>query len=191
MSIPPSSIDLPMPRWIYVPGESDQAEADQDALWQAKALVPSRFCDYVPARHPALRYGIALNDSGYFWESQAVLEAVWAAAPPGRTRADAAASLHSRRQSQSQAPGWEASCGRAAVRRSLERARSAGRAKGDHCRRRVRRGIPDRGAGQAAEGETGARDAVEGRLDPHCSDGPNMNKNAGFVSCGDWTEDLI
>src|SRR4051794_41948167 len=83
MSIPPSSIDLPMPRWIYVPGESDQAEADQDALWQAKALVPSRFCDYVPARHPAMRYGIALNDSGYLWESQAVLEAVGAAAPPG------------------------------------------------------------------------------------------------------------
>jgi Domain of unknown function (DUF309) len=37
----------------------------------------------VPARHPALRYGIALNDAGYFWESQEVLEAVWAAAPQG------------------------------------------------------------------------------------------------------------
>ena len=36
-----------------------------------------------PARHPALRYGIALNDAGYFWEAQEVLEAVWAAAPQG------------------------------------------------------------------------------------------------------------
>src|SRR6202035_4767235 len=41
------------------------------------------FRGFVPARHPALRYGIALNDSGYFWESQEVLEAVWAAAPQG------------------------------------------------------------------------------------------------------------
>jgi hypothetical protein len=82
MSIPPSTAaNLPLPRWAYVPGETD--EADQDTLWQAKALVPSRFRDFVPARHPALRYGIALNDSGYFWESQEVLEAVWAAAPQG------------------------------------------------------------------------------------------------------------
>jgi hypothetical protein len=82
MSVPPSTtINLPLPRWAYVPGQTD--EADQDTLWQAKALVPSRFRDFVPARHPALRYGIALNDSGYFWESQEVLEAVWAAAPQG------------------------------------------------------------------------------------------------------------
>ena len=44
---------------------------------------PRRFRGYVPARHPALRYGLALNDRGYFWESQEVLEAVWAAAPQG------------------------------------------------------------------------------------------------------------
>ena len=31
--------------------------ADHDTLWKAKSLVPSRFRDYVPARHPALRYG--------------------------------------------------------------------------------------------------------------------------------------
>jgi Domain of unknown function (DUF309) len=82
MSIPPAT-NLPLPRWAYVPGESVEAEADHDTLWQAKALVPSRFRDFVPARHPALRYGIALKDSGYFWESQEVLEAVWAAAPQG------------------------------------------------------------------------------------------------------------
>ena len=84
MSIPPAAgASLPLPQWAYVPGESTDAEADHDTLWQAKALVPSRFRDYVPARHPALRYGIALNDAGYFWESQEVLEAVWAAAPQG------------------------------------------------------------------------------------------------------------
>jgi len=84
MSIPPSTADsLPLPRWAYVPGETADAEADHDTLWQAKALVPSRFRGFVPARHPALRYGIGLNDSGYFWESQEILEAVWAAAPQG------------------------------------------------------------------------------------------------------------
>ena len=45
--------------------------------------MPPRFGGYVPARHPALRYGIALNDHGYFWEAQEILEAVWAAAPQG------------------------------------------------------------------------------------------------------------
>src|ERR1700675_1628977 len=84
MNIPSSSAaDLPLPRWAYVPGETADVEADHDTLWQAKALVPSRFRGFVPARHPALRYGIALNDSGYFWESQEILEAVWAAAPQG------------------------------------------------------------------------------------------------------------
>jgi hypothetical protein len=84
MSIPSSSgADLPLPQWAYVPGETADAAADHDTLWQAKALVPSRFRDYVPARHPALRYGMALNDRGYFWESQEILEAVWAAAPQG------------------------------------------------------------------------------------------------------------
>jgi Domain of unknown function (DUF309) len=83
-SIPPSSAaSLPLPQWAYVPGETAEAEADHDTLWQAKALVPSRFRGFVPARHPALRYGLALNDAGYFWESQEILEAVWAAAPQG------------------------------------------------------------------------------------------------------------
>ena len=84
MSIPPSTAtNLPLPQWAYVPGETAEAEADHDTLWQAKALVPSRFRGFVPARHPALRYGMALNDAGYFWESQEVLEVVWAAAPQG------------------------------------------------------------------------------------------------------------
>jgi hypothetical protein len=81
MAISSSAADLPLPGWAHVPGET--TEADHDALWRAKVLVPSRFCDFVPARHPALRYGIALNDAGYFWEAQEVLEAVWAAAPQG------------------------------------------------------------------------------------------------------------
>jgi hypothetical protein len=84
MSVPPSAVgNIPLPQWAYVPGETVEAEADYETLAQAKLLVPSRFRGYVPARHPALRYGIALNDSGYFWESQEILETVWAAAPQG------------------------------------------------------------------------------------------------------------
>ncbi len=74
---------LPLPQWAYVPGETADADADYDTLAQVKVLIPSRFRDYVPARHPALRYGIHLNDRGYFWESHEILEAVWAAAPQG------------------------------------------------------------------------------------------------------------
>jgi hypothetical protein len=82
-----TAANLPLPGWAYVPGETAEAAADHDTLWQAKALVPSRFRDFVPAWHPALRYGIALNDAGYFWEAQEILEAVWAAAPQrGRER---------------------------------------------------------------------------------------------------------
>src|SRR2546430_7474379 len=79
----PSPQNLPMPQWAYVPGEMTEDDADHDTLWKAKSLVPSRFRDFVPARHPALRYGLMLNDRGYFWEAQEVLEAVWAAAPQG------------------------------------------------------------------------------------------------------------
>jgi hypothetical protein len=88
MNIAPSTaVNLPLPGWAYVPGETAEAEADHDTLRKAKALVPAQFFGHVPARHPALRYGIALNDAGYFWESQEVLEAVWAAAPQrGRER---------------------------------------------------------------------------------------------------------
>jgi len=84
MNTPPSSSpNLPLPQWAYVPGEMEEDDADHETLWKAKSLVPSRFGDYVPARHPALRYGMTLNDRGYFWEAQEVLEAVWAAAPQG------------------------------------------------------------------------------------------------------------
>src|SRR6202163_1845935 len=81
MSIPPQS--LPLPQWAYVPGETAEVAADYETLAQAKLLVPLRFGGYVPARHPALRYGIALNDNGYYWEAQQILETVWAAAPQG------------------------------------------------------------------------------------------------------------
>ena len=80
---PPATGNLPLPRWAYVPGEALEAAADYETLARITALVPSRFGGYVPARHPALRYGIGLNDHGYFWESQEILEAVWAAAPQG------------------------------------------------------------------------------------------------------------
>src|SRR5437764_696800 len=82
MNIPPSAtVNLALPRWAYVPGV--EAEADHETLGMAKALVPARFNGFVPARHPALRYGLGLNDAGFFWESQEILEAVWAAAPQG------------------------------------------------------------------------------------------------------------
>src|ERR1700689_1404442 len=83
MNVPSNAPKLPMPRWAYVPGETGEADADYETLAQAKLLVPSRFRDYVPARHPAIRYALSLNDAGYFWEAQEVLEAVWAAAPQG------------------------------------------------------------------------------------------------------------
>jgi hypothetical protein len=82
MSIPPDASNLPLPRWAYIPGEADEG-ADSETLARVKLLVPTAFRGYVPARHPAIRYGIALNDRGYFWEAQEVLQTVWAAAPQG------------------------------------------------------------------------------------------------------------
>ena len=84
MTTPPLAAgNLPLPRWAYVPGEAVEADADYETLAQVTALVPSRFGGHVPARHPALRYALLINDHGYFWESQEILEAVWAAAPQG------------------------------------------------------------------------------------------------------------
>jgi hypothetical protein len=73
--------NLPLPRWIYLPGKD--SEADRATLARAKALVPRRFEAFVPASHPALRYGLALNDAGFFWECHEILEAIWTAAPQG------------------------------------------------------------------------------------------------------------
>ena len=83
MTAPSGVSNLPLPRWAYVPGVSEKSGADYETLAQATVLVPPRFGGYVPARHPALRYGLTLNDRGYFWEAQEILEAVWAAAPQG------------------------------------------------------------------------------------------------------------
>lgn len=74
-----------MPQWAHVPGET--READHARLAPVKARVPPRFERFVPADHPALRYGLALNDAGFFWECHEILEAVWMAAPQsGRDR---------------------------------------------------------------------------------------------------------
>ena len=73
--------NLPLPRWAYVPGRG--GAADRDTLAAVKALVPARFDAGVPHDDPALRYGLALNDAGFFWECHEILEAVWKAAPQG------------------------------------------------------------------------------------------------------------
>ena len=80
-SPPLSSAGFLLPGWAFVPGETLQA--DRERLAPVKALVPARFDGAVPPRHPALRYGLALNNAGFFWECHDVLEAVWAAAPQG------------------------------------------------------------------------------------------------------------
>lgn len=72
--------DLPLPRWVHTPGET---EPDDETLSRVTTLVPERFDQFVPHDHPALRYGLALNDAGLFWEAHEVLEAVWKAAPKG------------------------------------------------------------------------------------------------------------
>lgn len=70
-----------MPQWAHVPGET--READHARLALVKARVPPRFERFVPADHPALRHGLALNDAGFFWECHEILEAVWMAALQG------------------------------------------------------------------------------------------------------------
>ena len=81
VAVPAEIEKLPVPRWVYTPGET--AEPDDETLARAKSLVPPRFESFVPFDHPALIYGLALNDAGFFWESHEVLEAVWKAAPMG------------------------------------------------------------------------------------------------------------
>lgn len=72
---------LALPGWAYVPGV-DEAP-DRAPLDGVKALVPVRFDGHVPATHPALLYGLRLNNEGLFWEAHEILEAVWKAAPQG------------------------------------------------------------------------------------------------------------
>ena len=76
-----AAAEMPMPRWAHVPGRTDGA--DHARLAPVKALITGSFTAGVPAEHPALRYGLALNDAGFFWECHEILEAVWAAAPQG------------------------------------------------------------------------------------------------------------
>jgi hypothetical protein len=73
--------DVAWPRWAYVPG-IDRV-ADRDALERVKALVPRIYHDGVPETDPALQYGLALNDGGFFWEAHEILEAIWKVAPQG------------------------------------------------------------------------------------------------------------
>ena len=77
----PSPPRHPFPSFAYMPGVD--AAHDHAALAPVLALVPARFEACVPFDHPALRYGLALNDAGFFWESHEVLEAVWKVAPQG------------------------------------------------------------------------------------------------------------
>jgi Domain of unknown function (DUF309) len=178
MSVPPSNAaKLPLPQWAYVPGETAEAEADHDTLWQAMALVPSRFQDFVPARHPALRYGIALNDAGYFWESQEILEAVWAAAPQGgRERILLRACIQIANANL-----------RLRMHKPLAAARFFGEALGeldmllpqcDGGRRRIRRCFSDGQTRGTPEGQTDAADAKQGGLGGVRQDRPGMKKNA-------------
>ncbi|MBV9064743.1 MAG: DUF309 domain-containing protein, partial [Methylobacteriaceae bacterium] len=74
-----------MPRWPYNPG-TDSAP-DCGPLEVAKQLVPRRFERFVPAHDHAFQYGLALHDTGFFWEAHEIWEAVWKAAPMnGRDR---------------------------------------------------------------------------------------------------------
>jgi hypothetical protein len=77
--------DLRLPGWAHLPGVTPGA--DHAPLEAAKELVPPRFEAPPAADHPAIRYGIRLCDSGFYWEAHEVLEAVWmAAALNGRDR---------------------------------------------------------------------------------------------------------
>ena len=181
---PPAAGNLPLPRWAYVPGECDEADADYETLAQVAVLVPPRFGGYVPARHPALRYGLTLNDRGYFWESQEILEAVWAAAPQGgRERIllracilIATANLRLRMQKP-----------HAAVRmlgEALGELEALGHAQ---CRRRrVHRLLSGRSPRGPDQGQTGAATACHGRLARIFRRRPDMKQNACSGVLG-WT----
>jgi hypothetical protein len=66
-----------MPRWAHLPGVTP--EPDRAPLEAAKATLPARFRAPPGPTEPALAYGLALHDAGFFWEAHEVLEAVWLA----------------------------------------------------------------------------------------------------------------
>ena len=167
-----------------MPGVTADADADYDTLAQVMALVPSRFRDFVPARHPALRYGLALNDHGFFWESQQILEAVWAAAPQGgRERIllraciqIASANLKLRMQKPRAAARLFGEALGELETLSLRRAGAGGDGFAD--------GFPIASALGAAEGQTGAAAALQGRLGEDRRRQPHMKQNAAFCVLG-------
>ena len=110
--------------------------------------MPAAFRGYVPARHPALRYGIMLNDRGYFWEAREILEAVWAAAPQGgRERILLRACIlisNGNLRLRMEKPG---SAGRL-FSEALQELRALGLRKATRLRRRLCRWLSDRRAGR-------------------------------------------
>jgi hypothetical protein len=48
MTAPSGASHLSLPRWAYVPGESQKSSADYETLVQITVLVPPRFGGYVP-----------------------------------------------------------------------------------------------------------------------------------------------
>jgi len=78
MSVPPSNAaKLPLPQWAYVSRRNRRRPKPITIRYGRRwALVPSRFSRTSSRRGiRRLRYGIALNDAGYFWEAQEILEA--------------------------------------------------------------------------------------------------------------------
>src|SRR5260221_11815320 len=96
MSISPSTVvNLPLPRWAYVPGESADAAPDHDTLWQGKALVAPQIPGFVPAPKPALNHTSSINNAGGLWEPHQGPETGWAVAPlGGRQRNQVHVSTH-------------------------------------------------------------------------------------------------
>ena len=166
------------------PAKPADTEPDHETLWQAKALVPAQFFGFVPARHPALRYGIALNDAGYFWEAQEVLEAVWAAAPQGgRERIllraciqIASANLKLRMR--------KPHADRAAVGRGVGGDQGSAVTPVGRSRGRFRRALSNGSPRNIAGRPVGPGYSVEDRLDCNRIDRQNMKENADFVISG-------
>ena len=160
-----------------MPGETYEADADYEALAQVKLLVPAAFRGYVPARHPALRYGIMLNDRGYFWEAREILEAVWAAAPQGgRERILLRACIliaNGNLRLRMEKPG---SAGRL-FSEALGELRALGQRKATGSGDGFADGFPIDALAGAAQGADGEADPDQGRLAP-ADAGEDMKQNA-------------